>query len=61
MTVVDDVLSEAVQALRACGYAVEPWSNDYPLWLVDQETFTDGAVIVLALRLGLMDGPEKLQ
>ena len=49
---------EAVQALRACGYTVEPWSGDYPLWLVDRETFTDGAVIVLALRLGLMEGTE---
>ncbi|GJE14714.1 hypothetical protein FOHLNKBM_5789 [Methylobacterium longum] len=58
MTVVDDVLFEAVLALRACGYTVEPWSADYPLWLVDGETFTDGAVIVLALRLGLMEGPE---
>ncbi|SFT28253.1 hypothetical protein [Methylobacterium sp. yr668] len=61
MTVVDDVLFEAVHALRACGYAVEPWSNDYPLWLINRETFADGAVIVLALRLGLMDGPERLQ
>ena len=61
MSGVDDVLSEAVQTLRACGYAVEPWSNNYPLWLVDRETFTDGAVIMLALRLGLMDGLEKLQ
>lgn len=61
MTLVDDVLVEAVQALRAYGYVVEPWSNDYPLWLVDRETFTDGAVIVLALRLGLMDRPEQLQ
>lgn len=58
MTSVHAVLFEAVQALRACGYAVEPWSNDYPLWLVNRETFTDGAVIVLALRLGLMEGPE---
>lgn len=61
MASVDEVLFEAVQALRACGYVVEAWSNDYPLWLVDRETFTDGAVIMLALRLGLMDGPEKLQ
>jgi hypothetical protein len=61
MTHVHVVLLEAVQALRVCGYVVEPWSNDYPLWLVDGETFTDGAVIVLALRLGLMDAPEKLQ
>ena len=61
MAGINDVLFEAVQALRACGYAVEPWSDDYPLWLVDRETFTDGAVIMPALRLGLMDGPEKLQ
>ncbi|MHC2109048.1 hypothetical protein [Methylobacterium sp. CM6246] len=61
MAVVDDVLVEAVQALRACGYIVEPWSNDYPLWLVDRETLTDAAVIVLALRLGLMDRAEQVQ
>jgi hypothetical protein len=58
MASVDDVVLEAVQALRACGYSVEPWSGDYPLWLVDRETCTDGAVIVLALRLGLMEGAE---
>ena len=58
MTVVDDVLFEAVQALRACGYTVEPWSDDHPLWLVDRETCTDGALIVLAMQLGLMDGPH---
>ena len=61
MTVIDDVLVEAVQALRASGYAVEPWSSGYPLWLVDGEMFTDGAVIVLALRLGLIDRPKQLQ
>ena len=61
MTIVDDALFEAVLALRAYGCAVEPWSNNYPLWLVDGETFTDGAIIVLALRLGLMDGPNQLQ
>jgi hypothetical protein len=61
MSIFDNVVNEAVYALRACGYAVEPWSSDYPLWLVDGETFTDGAVIVLALGLGLMDGPERLQ
>lgn len=58
MTHIHVVLLEAVQALRACGYTVEPWSADYPLWLVNRETFTDGAVIVLALRLGLMEGPK---
>ncbi|GJE14547.1 hypothetical protein [Methylobacterium longum] len=61
MAVVENALVEAVQALRACGYIVEPWSNDYPLWLVDGETFTDGGIVMLALRLGLMDGPEQLQ
>lgn len=61
MTIVENALAEAVQALRACGYVVEPWSNQYPLWLIDGETFTDGAVIVLTLRLGLMNGPEQLQ
>lgn len=61
MTIFDHVLSEAVQALHACGYVVEPWSNDYPLWRVDGETFTEGAVVMLALQLGLMSRPEQLQ
>jgi hypothetical protein len=61
MTYIHVVLLEAVEALRACGYTVEPWSRDYPLWLVDWETYTDGAVIMLALRLGLMESPERLQ
>lgn len=61
MALVDDLLVEAIQALRACGYTVEPWSDDYPFWLVDRETLTDRAVIILALRLGLMDRAEPLQ
>jgi hypothetical protein len=61
MTVVENALVEAVQALRACGYIVEPWSNQYPLWLAEGDTLTDAAVKVLALRLGLMDAPEQLR
>lgn len=61
MTVLHDALTGAVKALRAVGHTVEPWSNGYPLWLVDGETFTDGAVLVLAMRLGLMDATDTLQ
>ncbi|MBE7158329.1 MAG: hypothetical protein INR62_07825 [Rhodospirillales bacterium] len=48
-------LPEAVVALRAYGCKVEPWSRRYPLWLVDGETLTDGELMALTLRLGLMD------
>ncbi|MCJ2016706.1 hypothetical protein MKK84_04575, partial [Methylobacterium sp. E-065] len=47
MAIVDELVAEAVQVLRACGCTVEPWSSNYPLWLVDGETFTDGGVMVL--------------
>ena len=58
MAIVDELVVEAVQVLRACGCTVEPWSSNYPLWLVDGETFTDGGVMVLALRLNRVS-PEK--
>jgi hypothetical protein len=46
---------EPAAALRAYGCKVEPWRRGYPLWLVDGETLTDGELMALALRLGLMD------
>lgn len=56
-----DPLFEAVDALRARGLKVEPWSKSYPLWLVDGETLTDSDLLALAIRLGLMDPPGGLQ
>lgn len=57
----DDQIFEAADALRAHGLKVKPWSKSYPLWLVDGETLTDGDIIALAVRLGLMDSPGGLQ
>jgi hypothetical protein len=57
----DPLLIEAVEVLRVCGRKVEPWSECYPLWLVDGETLTDSDLLALAIRLGLMDSPGGLQ
>ena len=57
---VDPVL-EAVAALRACGYIVEPWSNVFLYWLVDGEAMTDGELLALAHRLGLISSTGQLQ
>jgi len=56
-----DVIPDAVEALRTYGLEVEPWSRGYPLWLVDGETFTGGGLLMLAVRLGLIDPPGRLQ
>ena len=61
MSIVADAVLEAVESLRAYGYVVEPWSNSYPLWLVDGETLTDGELLTFALHLRLMDSPAPLQ
>lgn len=50
-----DLILEAVAALRLRGHVVEPWSRRYPLWLVDGETLTDGDLLAIAVRVGLMD------
>ncbi|MGH1573970.1 hypothetical protein ACRAWG_29135 [Methylobacterium sp. P31] len=56
-----DLILKAVAALRARGHTVEPWSNDFPYWLVDGETLIDDELLALALRLVLMDSPGRLQ
>ena len=56
-----DSIQEAVEALKASGRIVEPWADDIMLWLVDGEMLTDGELLALAIRLGLMDSPEGLQ
>jgi hypothetical protein len=50
-----DPIREAVAALRARGYTVEPWTGGLPYWLVDGETLTDGDLLALAVRVGLVD------
>lgn len=56
-----DPVLEAVTALRSQGNMVEPWSRDFPYWQVDGVALTDGELLALALRLGLMDSPGGLQ
>ncbi|WP_182179385.1 hypothetical protein [Methylobacterium radiotolerans] len=57
-----DPIREAVAALRARGHTVEPWTGGLPYWLVDGETLTDGDLLALAVRVGLMDSSsDKLQ
>lgn len=50
-----DPILEAVEALKLRGHAVVPWGDDFEAWLVDGETLTDGELMALALRLGLME------
>lgn len=57
-----DPIREAVVALRARGHTIEPWPGGLPYWLVDGETLTDGDLLALAVRVGLMDSAStKLQ
>ncbi|QGY02376.1 hypothetical protein MMSR116_11195 [Methylobacterium mesophilicum SR1.6/6] len=56
-----DPVPEAAEALRLLGKKVEPWSDDFALWLVDGETLTDSDLLALAIRLGVMDSPGTLQ
>jgi hypothetical protein len=50
-----DPIRDAVAALFARGHTVEPWTGGLPYWLVDGETPTDGDLLTLAMRAGLMD------
>ncbi|GAN52331.1 hypothetical protein ACXR8U_07300 [Methylobacterium radiotolerans] len=50
-----NLIREAVAALRARGHNVEPWTGSLPYRLVDGETLTDGDLLALAVRVGLMD------
>jgi hypothetical protein len=56
-----DPVLEAVEALRAGGHTVEPWGDDFMLWLVDGQTLTEMELLALAMRLGLMDSPGQPQ
>lgn len=50
-----DPILEAVEALKLRGHKVEPWGKEFDAWLVDGDTLTDGEMMALALRLGLME------
>jgi hypothetical protein len=57
----DDPILEAVSALRSRGHTVEADDN-FELWQVDGgEWITLGDLLALAVRLGLMDSPGRLQ
>ena len=63
-----DPVLEAIEVLKASGRNVGPWTEDVMLWLVDGmlwlvdgEMLTDGDLMALAVRLGLMDSPGRLQ
>lgn len=57
-----DPIREAVAALQTRGHTVEPIAGDHRLWLVDEQALTEGELIALAVRLGLMDSTStKLQ
>ena len=56
-----DPAQEAADALRASGITVEPTGDDLALWLVDKRLLTDGDLLALAFRHGLMDGPAEVQ
>lgn len=50
-----DAIQEAADALILAGYDVQPWGDDLSMWLVNGETVSDGDLLALAIRLGLMD------
>jgi hypothetical protein len=56
-----DPVLEAVEALKLRGHTVEPWGDDFMLWLVDGQSLTSGELLALAVRLGLMDSPGTAQ
>jgi len=61
MSEAHDVISEAVEALRTYGCKVEPLDDPFDFWIVDGKGMSNGDLLALALRLGLMDSPGRLQ
>jgi hypothetical protein len=49
-------IPEAVAALVAAGYMVEPFAEDPALWRVNGEVMTGAELLDEAKRMGLMDG-----
>ncbi|MET3485725.1 MULTISPECIES: hypothetical protein [Methylobacterium] len=56
MSAADDPIPEAVAALVAAGYMVEPFAEDPALWRVNGEVMTRSELLNEATRMGLMDG-----
>lgn len=57
-----DPIQEAADALIAYGSDVQPMGDDFAFWIVDGKVLTDGELMALAVRLGLMDSTtDKLQ
>ncbi|SFI20060.1 hypothetical protein [Methylobacterium brachiatum] len=55
-----DPVVEAVEALRSSDCIIEP-DVKFERWQVDGKWITSGDLMTLALRLGLMEGPVRLQ
>lgn len=56
MSLASDPIPEAVEALIAAGYMVEPFVEDPCLWRVNGEVMTGAELVDEATRMGLMDG-----
>lgn len=46
---------EAVKVLIAAGHSVEPLGDYFAFWIVDGKGLSDGDLLALASRLGLID------
>jgi len=46
---------EAVEAMIAAGHSVEPLGDYFAFWIVDGKGLSDGDLLALASRLGLID------
>ncbi|TXN81456.1 hypothetical protein [Methylobacterium sp. WL8] len=57
----DDPCHEAAEVLRVMGFDVQPTGDDFGLWLVDGEMFSDAELVSLAHVIGLMAGTETIQ
>ena len=51
-----NLIPEAVAALIAAGYMIEPFAEDPALWRVNGEVMTGAELLNEATRMGLMDG-----
>ncbi|GAN48725.1 hypothetical protein CTI14_20885 [Methylobacterium radiotolerans] len=57
----DDPVLDAVAVLQCHGYTVEP-DDDFARWRIDGgDWITLSALLAMALRLGLRDGPGRAQ
>ena len=54
-----DPVQEAAEALIAYGCKVEPLGDDFDFWIVDGKGMSNGDLLALATRLGLMDSSSS--